>query len=273
MNLVEILVTQFVFTSSNITNKDANDPTLKSNYSCNSFARKYRETLSEIFDKFKITPVDKYFKFTNSIFKRFIDIIHLYPCVNEENYIIPFLGDLKSGKSIHRIAIKVYGHDYPNYTTLNLSKRNYMHLKKGLSMARIIDLKNSMLHFQKYEYCRIFKSLKNDNLLYHVVLTSFVENMGITYLRLLSEIPYYKEDKFFIRDFIVQSSSFLHSVNIIYKGGLNDYRVMNVFKVFVSKNLKLLCIFYNAWILSYDFIIKRVNNSNFSHSSPHQPLK
>ncbi len=160
-----------------------------------------------------------------------------------ENFIIPFLGNLRNNISSHNLTSRVYGHSFPSTSTLNFLKKCFLHFRREIPIERIVDIRNSMIFFQNYNYSIIFNFVKNVDLLYYVAIASLIENMGIIYLRILTEVPYYRPDRFFIKDFIVHSASYLHSVNVIYKVGLNDHRIMKVFKAFVAKNFKL-CAFF-----------------------------
>ncbi len=273
MNIISVFILQLVFTSSNIPEKDFADSSYASSSCDIPCTKKYHETLFDFFNKFEMISGKEFLIFKNGTFKRLQEILGQYHIVSEKNYIIPLFEHLKNKGKSKNMAKVIYGHRYPNFLTFSSLKEDIFYLREGISNTRILDIKNSMINLQRYDYSNIFKFVKNDNLLYHVVLTSLVENMGIVYLRILTEVPYYRTDKFFIRDFIVHSASFLHSVNVIYKAGLNDHRVMNVFKVFVAKNLKLLCIFYNAWILSYEFITKKIDDHQSIFLIPYFSLK
>ncbi len=127
-------------------------------------------------------------------------------------------------------------------------------------MERYNDIKNSIAILKKYNYHKIFSYTCDDKLLLSITLSAFVENIGITYLRLLSGNPYYRDDRFFIRDFIVHFASFLHSINVIYKYSLNDEKIMNFFRVFAVKNIKLLCIFKCIWKISFESFSNRLKD-------------
>ncbi len=149
------------------------------------------------------------------------------------------------------------------------TNKKVFYLRLGLGELRILNIINSMENLKEYNYYKIFNVVKSNDLLLSIALSSLIENMGIIHLKLLSENPYYRNDKLFIRDFIVHSASFLHSVNVIYRRGLSNSRVMNVFKVFAAKNLKLLCIYRTMWMSSYESILKRCNDPNRKLSIKH----
>ncbi len=143
---------------------------------------------------------------------------------------------------------------------MNTPSRSYVKLREGISLSQIENFKELVFYLNEYEYPKILNNVKDDKLLYSIFLTTFSENIGISYLKLLSEDPYYRNDIFYIRDFILYSTRILHYVNVIYKMGLDDKKIMNVCKVFATKNLKLLCIYKYAWELSYNSIHKEINS-------------
>ncbi len=220
-------------------------------------------SLAELFDNFVLIASKEFAVFNCGHFRKLLSIISSYPYVHNKEYVIPFLNGTRSQKGPPNLLRTVFGHFYYlksenveccNYFSLNI--RNQL-LQKDYQNVR--DLMNI---FQGYHYFTIFRNTKDDDLLYYITLLSLLENMGIICLKLICKNPYYKTDSSFIRDFMTNSASILHSINVVYKVSLDDSRIMNVFKVFVVKNLKLLCIFWNFWEVSYNLIFKKMNNIN-----------
>ncbi len=133
-------------------------------------------------------------------------------------------------------------------------------MKEGVGVDRILKLVKTMSVLHSYNYSCIFYRVRNNDLFYSISLMSLVENVGIIYLRLLSEVSYYKTNLLFIRDFITHSAVFFHCINIIYKISLKDNLIMKIFRVFAVKNFKLICIFKHMWRLSYELILERRDN-------------
>ncbi len=224
------------------------------------FSEENFTSLAEFFDYYNDMTKNHFLSFNNNNFVRFLEIINLYPCGDKKNHIISsmcFLRLLSDKLHCYRVLLS---HEYPNINPEGSASLNLLHLRPSITFKEIIDLKNLMMDFKNYYYFDIFDSVKNDDLLYYISLSSLVENMGIIYLRLLSKKSYYRTNRYFIKDFITHTASFLHSVNLIYRAGLSEEKVMNVFKTFAFKNQKLLCIYMNMWILSYNSILEGLKN-------------
>ncbi len=218
-------------------------------------------SFSDLIDSFNKISSNEFYTFNNRIFHKFLYILRLYPSMNEKKYSIPFINYLKKGSEYSSFFEKIFGQRIPSiYNTTQSSKKKVV-FRIGLGIERILDVQNSMIRLRNYKYHKIFSYACDDNLLLSITLSALVENIGITYLRLLSENPYYRDNTFFTRDFIVHSASFLHSINVIYKYSLDDDKIMNFFRVFAVKNIKLLRIFKSIWEVSYESILKKLNDS------------
>ncbi len=192
--------------------------------------------------------------------RRILNIIGMYPSEYGKTLIIPFLKNLISSKRENGICDKVFGHPFPILKrTKNFPKRP-IPFREEISLNRILKVYRSMNVFHSYSFTAIFYNIKNNELLYSISLMCLVENMGIIYLRILSEVSYYKTDLLFIRDFVTHSAAFLHCVNVIYNIALKNNLVMNAFRIFAVKNLKLFFIFKHIWKLSYELILERKDN-------------
>ncbi len=173
-------------------------------------------------------------------FSVFYNMIKLYSIENKENYPISCMQHLKESTDYLNLFRKLFGHVIPkDYNTKKLYKTQ-LKLRGELGREMISDIRNIMVRLRGCSYHEIFSYACENNLLFSIILSALVENIGIIYLRLLLQNPYYRGNKFFIRDFITRSALFLHFINAIYNYGLNDSRIMNVFKAFAVKNLKLL---------------------------------
>ncbi len=220
----------------------------------------YYDSLEVFFYNFQTKYKSCFLKLSRPYFRRLLNILLLYP-YQEESNIIPFLKGLKIYNRKFNLTVNMFGHGYPTMKNIIKDDKKYLILREWISIDKIQFIKDLMSNFQNYNYNKIFNVVRNDELFYFISLSSLIENMGLVYLRLLTEDPYYRKDYIFVRDFIVNSASFLHSVNTIYKMSLKEKMYMNVFRLFTIKNFKLLYIYKFAWMLSYNSLLEEINNS------------
>ncbi len=259
---------QYIFCSDNVKERDYDETDIKESNQQSDCEKIYHNTLKEFFENF--VNISRLYnnRFTNNQFYRALNIMNLYPSKYEKNFSIPFLEHLRYGKRRYKTFEKIFGHDILiTKRTKSLSKKSF-HLKEGITLNRILRIVKSMTILRNYNYSCIFYNVRNNDLLYSISLMSLVEIMGVIYLRLLSEISYYKTDLFYIRDFVTHSVVFLHSINVIHNMSLKDELIKKVFKIFAVKNLKIICIFKHMWKLSYELILERKEN-NFKNFVSH----
>ncbi len=234
----------------------------------------YYNSLEEFFQAFQTKSKPNFKRLSKVYFRKLLKILHFYPYIGEEGN-ISFLEDSKPHIDNVTICINIFGHPYPSMKYKDKADKYFLNLREGISSNEVLFLKELMKSFQNYNYFKIFKIVRNDDLFYFISLTSLIENVWLVYLKLLTEDPYYRNDYMFVRDFITHSASFLHSVNIIYRMSLKETMYMNVFKLFALKNFKLLHIYKFAWMLSYNSILYTINDpySNFRLSSNTQNIE
>ncbi len=254
MLLLTIFYVNFVFNSKNVN-------TL--NY-CGGFSNShiYYNSLEEFFYAFQTNYKPGFAKLNSKNFLKFLQVLHFYPYTGEESNIIPLLRCFKTGEFDKNFIKKNLGHRYPCKETFNEDSKRFSYFRRGIGYTRIFLLRKLMKEFQSYAYHQTLNAIRNDELFYFITLTSLIESIGIVYLRLLTEEPYYKKDHIFVKDFITYSATFLHSVNILYKMSMKEKMYMGVFKSFAIKNLKLLYTYMFAWNLSYDSISNEINDTN-----------
>ncbi len=215
---------------------------------------------SDLINSFNKVSTNEIFKLNNNLFSKFLSILKLYPTVNMENPSFHFNQYLKSIEECSIFFRIIFGHFKPTLFNITPKSKKRIKLRNTLDIESFNDIKNSMSRLREYNYPKILSFTCEDNLLFSITLSAFFENIGIIYLRLLSGNPYYRDDDFFIRDFITHTASFLHFINLFYKYSLDDDKIMSFFRIFAAKNIKLLCIFKYFWTISYESIFNELNN-------------
>ncbi len=264
MIFLKIFSIQFIFSADEINSKQIGNLGLVSEEYAKLSVNKPYNSLSELFKNFISIASREFTNFNCLHFNKLLSIINSYPYVNEQNHDFTSLHGSNCKKGYFNVSRTIFGHYYLTEENVKCLDSYRLKFKSQLSQEDYQYLKNLMKNFRGYGYSNILRHVGDEGMLHYITLTSLLENIGITYLKLLSKNPYYKIDKLFVRDFITNSACILHSVNMIYKIGLANVRLMNLFKVFAVKNLKLLCIFWNIWNVSYSTILLEMNNPNKS---------